>query len=144
MGGNSLPYPQGASFNQWGHQLTVGGKNLNGTAFFNSITIHCLRAARTVPVNAPCLGLRVVPDTPQIVIDEAAKAVLAGGAHPIILNDEKVIDGLRQSGNYEIGEARWNSVPLYVDGKEVVVPYSHWSTKIKEEHLIDYTSDGCH
>jgi hypothetical protein len=25
MGGMSSPYPQGASFNQWGHQLTVGG-----------------------------------------------------------------------------------------------------------------------
>jgi len=30
MGGMSSPYPQGASFNQWGHQLTVGGTNKNG------------------------------------------------------------------------------------------------------------------
>jgi hypothetical protein len=29
MGGMSKPYPQGASFNQWGHQLTVGGSHLN-------------------------------------------------------------------------------------------------------------------
>ena len=27
MGGASGPYPQGASFNQWGHQLSVGGLN---------------------------------------------------------------------------------------------------------------------
>jgi hypothetical protein len=29
MGGMSSPYPQGASFNQWGHQLTVGGSHLD-------------------------------------------------------------------------------------------------------------------
>lgn len=29
MEGISKPYPQGASFNQWGNQLTVGGSHLN-------------------------------------------------------------------------------------------------------------------
>ncbi len=45
-------------------------------------------------MNAPCLGLRVQKNTPQFILDEAAKAVLAGGAHPIIINDDKVIAGL--------------------------------------------------
>lgn len=61
MGGNSSPYPQGASFNQWGHQLTAGGVDSCGKSFYNSITLACLRASRTIPVNAPCLGLRVRP-----------------------------------------------------------------------------------
>jgi hypothetical protein len=87
MGGNSSPYPQGASFNQWGHQITVGGSKSDKTPFFNTVTFMCLRAARTVPVNAPCLGLRLVPNTPEILIKEATKAILAGGAHPILLND---------------------------------------------------------
>jgi hypothetical protein len=86
MGGNSSPYPQGASFNQWGHQLTVGGTNVDGSAFFNSITVACLRAARTIPVNAPCLGLRLGPNSPTYLIEEATKAIMAGGAHPILLN----------------------------------------------------------
>lgn len=72
MGGNSAPYPQGASFNQWGHQLTAGGSEVTPTGikpFYNSVTIHCLRAARTIPVNAPCLGLRIMPESPQFVIE---------------------------------------------------------------------------
>ena len=112
MGGNSFPYPQGASFNQWGHQLTVGGSNEDDTPFYNSITAHCLRAARTVPVNAPCLGLRLVPNMPPAIIREAAKAILAGGAHPILLNDQKIIEGLRQSGDYTIDKNKWTDAKL--------------------------------
>lgn len=144
MGGNSAPYPQGASFNQWGHQLTVGGSNLDGSPFYNSITAHCLRSARTIPVNAPCLGLRILPTSPHIIIEEAAKAILAGGAHPILLNEDKIINGLRQSGNYVIPKQRWDETALVVDGQIVNVPYDHWKTTISEAHLRDFTSDGCH
>ena len=87
IGGNANPYPQSASFNQWGHQLTVGGLDAEGKPFYNSITMNCLRAARTVPVNAPCLGLRLNEHVPEPIKEEAAKAMLAGGAHPILLND---------------------------------------------------------
>lgn len=72
MGGNSSPYPQGASFNQWGHQLTAGGTILKGNeqiAFYNSITIACLRASLRIPVNAPCLGLRLHENTPRFIIE---------------------------------------------------------------------------
>lgn len=68
MGGNSSPYPQGASFNQWGQQLTIGGSNTDNTPFYNSITIACLRAARRIPVNAPCLGLRLQKNTPRFIV----------------------------------------------------------------------------
>jgi hypothetical protein len=51
-----------------------------------------------------------MPGTPKAIIDEAAKAILSGGAHPILLNEKKIIDGLRQSGNYVIPEARWNEL----------------------------------
>ena len=33
---------------------------------------------------------------------------------------------------------------MNINGEKVIVPYSHWNTKIKEEHLRDFTSDGCH
>lgn len=108
MGGNSSPYPQGASFNQWGHQLSCGGTDPNGDPFYNCITIACLRASRTIPVNAPCLGLRVQKNTPRFILEEAAKTALAGGAHPIIINDDKVIAGLRRASNYVITPERWN------------------------------------
>jgi hypothetical protein len=79
-----------------------------------------------------------MPGTPKAIIDEAAKAILAGGAHPILLNEKKIIEGLRQSGNYVIPETRWNEL------SSIDAPYSHWKTTIDEKHIRDFTSDGCH
>ena len=59
----------------------------------NEITYMCLRAARRLPLNAPCVSLRLNPDTPQRIIVEAAKALLSGGAHPVLMNDEKAVAG---------------------------------------------------
>jgi hypothetical protein len=112
-------------FQPMGHQLTVGGSNRDDTPFYNSIKVDCLRAARTIHVNAPCLGLRLHPQTPRAIIKEAAKAILTGGAHPILLNDEKIISGLRQSGNYNLPKSLWEDEKseLIIDGKVVEVPY---------------------
>jgi hypothetical protein len=112
MGGNSSPYPQGASFNQWGHQLSCGGNEPNGNPFYNCITIACLRASRTIPVNAPCLGLRVQKNTPRFILEEAAKTALAVWAHPIIINGDKVVAGLRRASNYVISPERWKEDEL--------------------------------
>jgi|JI81AbrownRNA_FD_contig_101_387902_length_4093_multi_2_in_0_out_0_5 pyruvate-formate lyase len=102
LGGNSGSYPQGASFNQWGQQVVVGGLNPDNTPFHNAITVACLRAGRRMPVNAPCLSLRLHKNTPEFLIHEATKTILSGGAHPVLINDEKVIAGLERSGNYVI------------------------------------------
>ena len=91
MGGMASNYPQGASFNQWGHQITIGGCNRDRTPSYNPVTIMCIRAARRIPTNAPCLGLRVDKNTPKIIFEEAAKCILSGGAHPILLNDDRII-----------------------------------------------------
>lgn len=103
MGGASSPYPQGGSFNQWGHQVTVGGTKRNGEPAYNSVTMLCLRAARTLPLNAPCLGLRVKKGMPEEFLREATKTILSGGAHPILLNDDLVIKKIIESGNYGLG-----------------------------------------
>lgn len=71
MGGSSPlePYAQGPSFSQWGQQLTLGGTDPStGAPFYNALTIIFLRAARRIPVNAPCLGLRVRKDMPKIYL----------------------------------------------------------------------------
>jgi pyruvate-formate lyase len=54
------------------------------------VTLLCLKAARRIPVNAPTLSLRVYKDMPDELLDEAAKAILAGGAQPILYNDDKL------------------------------------------------------
>lgn len=90
-------FPNGDSINQWVQQLTVGGyKNTEAgmVSACNNVTMMCLKAARRLPLNAPCVSLRVHHNIGQKYLDEAAKAMLSGGAHPIILHDDRLIEGL--------------------------------------------------
>lgn len=54
----------------------------------------CLKACRRLPLNAPCVSLRLNRFTPEKVKSEAAKALLSGGAHPILFQDDKMVDGM--------------------------------------------------
>lgn len=54
----------------------------------------CLKACRRLPLNAPCVSLRLTTNPPPLVVEEAAKALLSGGAHPILYNDDKMVEGL--------------------------------------------------
>ncbi|GAP86733.1 putative Dyp-type peroxidase family protein [Rosellinia necatrix] len=99
LGGN---FPQGGGINQWVQQVTVGGYKATDSETpeggANLVTLLCLKAARRIPVNAPCLSLRVYKGIPQEYIDEAAASILSGGAHPILYNDDKMCEGLFRSG----------------------------------------------
>lgn len=138
MGGSSGPYPQGASLGQWIQQLTVGGTVADGSAPFsatkaayNDMTRLFIRASRRLPLNAPCLSLRTRKDIPQDLLEEAAMAILSGGAHPILLNDEKIIEGLYQSGDQVGGD---------LDSD----PSGLWRSKVSLQSAQNYACDGCY
>lgn len=107
-------FPQGSALNQWVQQVTVGGYLPTDTKSAqdgcNAITLMCLRAARRLPLNAPCLSLRVHKKMNKAIhkeiLEEAAKAILSGGAHPVLLNDDKLSEGLLQSGPLSLADAR--------------------------------------
>ncbi len=63
----------------------------------NDVTRLCLDAARRLPLNSPTLDLRVHTDTPDDVIELAAAALLSGGAHPVLLNDDIIVPGARRA-----------------------------------------------
>ena len=100
-------FPQGAALNQWVQQLTVGGYKANDAEVpedaCNDVTRMCLRAARRLPLNAPCLSLRMHPNMPADIVQEAAQAILAGGAHPLLINDDRIVKGLQASGELTPG-----------------------------------------
>jgi hypothetical protein len=52
---------------------------------------------RSLPLNSPTLNLRVHAGTPIDVLELAAAALLSGGAHPVLLHDDKIIAGLRDA-----------------------------------------------
>ncbi|MFD0202924.1 MULTISPECIES: Dyp-type peroxidase [Saccharothrix] len=144
MGGFSGNYPQGAATNQWVQQITVGGTlpdgaDGDGTPAYNTTTMLCLLAARRLPLNAPCLSLRVRPDMPREYAEEAARALLSGGAHPILLNDAKIIPGLVRSGE-AIGDGTHptESTPV----REKAGP--KWRSEVTLDDARDYACDGCY
>ncbi|XP_066294574.1 (2S)-3-sulfopropanediol dehydratase-like [Branchiostoma lanceolatum] len=95
-------FPQGGCMNQWGQQLTIGGYLPNDDrkpmTACNEVTLMCLRAARRLPLNAPCLTLRLHDGISQEVLEETAKALLSGGAHPVLLHDDRLVPALQESG----------------------------------------------
>jgi Dyp-type peroxidase family len=144
MGGASGSYPQGSSLNQWIQQVTVGGcvaddSPGSGTPAYNDLTRMCLRAARRLPLNAPCLSLRMRPDIPADLVHEAALAILSGGAHPILLSDAKIIPGLQQSGN-DIGNGHGTGEATPVAEKAK----GRWRSTVSLRDSRDYACDGCY
>ena len=102
-GGN---FPQGSAINQWIQQVTVGGYKRDGSGGCNAVTLLCLKASRRLPFNAPCLSLRVYPGMPHSHLEEAAKALLSGGAHPILFQDDRMVAGFHEFSNFPIEDAR--------------------------------------
>ena len=135
MGGSSGPYPQGASLGQWIQQLTVGGCIPDGIEgsfkpAYNDLTTLFIRSSARLPLNAPCLSLRTTKDIPDEIIQEATKALLSGGAHPIFLSDEKIIPGLYKSGD-QIGGEKLQKHPA-------------WNSKVNYKVAQNYACDGCY
>lgn len=92
-------FPRGDALNQWVQQVTVGGQNSDTTNCEKKeyVTILCLKAARRLPLNAPCLSLRLHEDMNEEIFQETAKSLLSGGAHPILLHDNRIIKALESS-----------------------------------------------
>lgn len=101
-------YDQGGLLNQWMQQVTIGGVLPNDDAkptdACNDVTELCLEAARRLPLNSPTLDLRVHRGTPAKILRMAARTLLSGGAHPVLLNDDRIVPGL--------GEHAGRKVPL--------------------------------
>ncbi len=137
MGGSSGAYPQGGGINQWVQQLTVGGTIASddpdqSLPAYNTLTKLSLRAIARLPLNAPCLSLRVREDIPDDVVEDAAKAILSGGAHPILLSDELLIDGLHRCGDGVGG----SDIEAETDGQ--------WRSQVSLYSARNYACDGCY
>ncbi|MDB2439459.1 pyruvate formate lyase family protein [Hellea sp.] len=109
--GGASNFDQGALINQWMQQITIGGCVADNEPSVkdasNAVTRMCLNAARRLPFNCPTLDLRVHKGTPKDILELAASSILSGGAHPILMNDDKLIPALHRAGdNVELRAAR--------------------------------------
>ena len=103
-------FSQGGGINQWVQQVTVGGYKATDDAEpvggCNRYTLMCLRASRRLPLNAPCLSLRLYPGMPAACITEAAMALRSGGAHPILFHEERMVKALHEREGFTLRDAR--------------------------------------
>ncbi|MEM6484179.1 MAG: pyruvate formate lyase family protein [Pseudomonadota bacterium] len=110
--GGPSNFDQGSLTNQWMQQVTIGGFVANNDKVprdgSNAVTRMCLHAARKLPFNCPTLDLRLHQDSPQDLFELAARAILSGGAHPVLMNDDKIVEHLHQrsGGDVELRSAR--------------------------------------
>src|SRR5262249_17011280 len=74
----------------------------------NDVTWMCLECARRMPLNSPTLDLRVHKNTPRDLLEAAAETLLTGGAHPVLLNDDRIIESLKNKtgGTVSLKSAR--------------------------------------
>lgn len=143
-GGN---FPQGAAINQWVQQVTVGGYKANDAGepedATNALSIMCLRSSRRLPLNAPCLSVRLHKKTSPEVFEETAKTVLSGGAHPVLMNDDKMVSALKDCGPLSLADAR----DYTCDGcfEAVIVGKTEWAfSYVPVLPMVEYAmNEGC-
>ena len=109
-------FDQGGLLNQWMQQVTLGGYKADdsehGEDGTNEVTLLCLEASRRLPLNSPTLDLRVHRNIDERyrdrLFESAAKTILSGGAHPILMNDDLIVPALHKhtGGKVELKSAR--------------------------------------
>lgn len=110
--GAASNFDQGALINQWMQQITIGGVVANDdevpTDAANELTFMCLESARRLPLNSPTLDLRVHSNTGDELLRAAARTIMSGGAHPILMNDDKIVPALhgKTGGFVQLKSAR--------------------------------------
>src|SRR5690606_5491380 len=77
-----------------------------------------------------CLSLRVREDMPKDLFKLAATTILTGGAHPILMHDNKIVNGLRACGDGIGGEA--------------LAGESFWRSEVSLRSARNYACDGCY
>ncbi|MZI95572.1 formate C-acetyltransferase/glycerol dehydratase family glycyl radical enzyme [Vibrio sp. CAIM 722] len=97
-----------AGYNQF-QNLTVGGKNRDGSDATNELTYLCLEATDAVKTHQPGLSVRVHADCPPEFMQAVTDLVSTGTGFPAIHNDQAGTQMLLQAG-YDAEDARdWSN-----------------------------------
>ena len=89
-----------------GQYILIGGVDQRGNTIQNDITEILLEVFTELKVPDPKLILRVNNDTSDVIWKKAIDCILTGCGSPLIINEKKVMDGMKQFG-YEEKDV-WN------------------------------------
>lgn len=81
-----------------GQIIILGGKEQDGTYFYNELTYLFIEALKELQLPDPKILLRVAKDTPRKLIQKATECVATGVGSPLFSNDEVVISKLIEIG----------------------------------------------
>jgi pyruvate-formate lyase len=110
---NDLPYTYGQSQNHWLQNCIVGGLAPDGRDGTNELTHLVIELINELELIDPLVSLRLHKDSPEAIVETAARWLARGGAQPTIFNDDVVIPGM----------VKYLGIPL--------------------EDARDYSNDGC-
>ena len=114
MGNSPFLVDQEATINQFMQNIVIGGQTKTGNDATNQCTYLILDACSSLGIITPIVNLRLHKNSPQKLVEKAARAALNGNnGLPIIYNDE------------------------------VIVPALQLNKKLPKEETYDYIVDGC-
>jgi pyruvate-formate lyase len=115
---NDLPYTYGQSQNHWLQNCIVGGLTPDGRDGTNELTHMVLDLINELELIDPLVSLRLHKDSPESVVETAARWLARGGAQPTIFNDDVVIPGMVKYLGIPVEDARdysndgcWETLP---------------------------------
>ena len=107
-----------------GQVIVLGGKEEDGTYFYNDLTLLFIKAIAELNKPDPKILLRVSENTPRFLIEESLKSINTGIGNPLLSNDDIIIPKLIEFG-YEpkdaynhVVSACWEPAPI-AKGMEV-------------------------
>ncbi len=115
---NDMAYTYGQSQNHWLQNCIVGGLTPDGRDGTNALTHLVIELINELELIDPLVSLRLHKDSPQAIVDTAAKWLAKGGAQPTIFNDDVVIPGMVKHLGIPVEDARdysndgcWETLP---------------------------------
>ena len=115
---NDLPYTYGQSQNHWLQNCIVGGFTSDGRDGTNELTHMVIELVNALELIDPLVSLRLHKDSPEAIVETAARWLAKGGAQPTIFNDDVVIPGMVKHLRIPVEDARdysndgcWETLP---------------------------------
>jgi formate C-acetyltransferase len=115
---NDLSYTYGQSQNHWLQNCILGGFTPDGRDGTNELTHMVIELVNELELIDPLVSLRLHRDSPEAIVETAAKWLAEGGAQPTIFNDDVVIPGMVKHLGIPLEDARdysndgcWETLP---------------------------------
>lgn len=91
-------YKSSSLIGDTGQLIIIGGKEENGSYFYNEISIMLIDIIQDIQKPDPKLLLRVSKKMPIAILEKAIKCIETGVGSPLLSNDDKIIDQLIKFG----------------------------------------------